>query len=166
MGHYALSAIKGLCSQDYITWPGRARDQAQDSAQEEPATMAEVMSARHRPGEGTGQRLLVFCQLHQRPRTGKLKPVHASLHSRDAVCIHQGASTVCSNLPLSHKMSSLPHWHCVSFTKDTDAWAYHCWAQPGAPLPLRVCDIQITNSFGHTLYFCCSVWSIPTLVQA
>lgn len=88
MGHYALSAIKGLCSHDYITLPGRAKDEAQeakDSAQEEPATMAEVMSARHRPGEGTGQRLLVFGELHQRPGAGKLKPVCASLHSRDAV---------------------------------------------------------------------------------
>lgn len=82
------------------------------------------------------------------------------------VCIHQGAPTVCPNPTLSHKIPSFPHWLCVSFTEHTDAWAYCCWAQPGAPLLLRVCDIQIINSFGHTLYFCCSVWSIPTLVQA
>lgn len=88
MGHYALGAAEGPRSQDYITAPRRARDQAQeakDSAQEEAATIAEVMSARHRPGEETGQRLLVFCELHQRPRAGKPKPARASLHSRDAV---------------------------------------------------------------------------------
>lgn len=88
MGHYALGAIKGPRSHDYITSPRRAREEAQeakDSAQEEPATIAEVMSARHRPGEDTGQRLLVFCELHQRPRAGKLKPARASLHSWDAV---------------------------------------------------------------------------------
>lgn len=88
MGHYTLSAIKGQRSHDYITSPCRARDEAQeakDSAQEEPATIAEVMSARHRPGEDTGRRLLMFCELHQRPRAGKLKPAHGLLHSRDAV---------------------------------------------------------------------------------
>lgn len=88
MGHYALSAIKGLCSHDYITLPGRAKDEAQeakDSAQEEPATMAEVMSARHRPGKDTGQRLLVFGELHQRPGAGKQTCSQLPLHSRNAV---------------------------------------------------------------------------------
>lgn len=140
----------------------RARDEdqeAEDSAQEEPATIAEVMSARHRPGktqDRDGSRFVSSTKgMGWQTQTCCCLPTLQGCSPR--VCIHQGAPTVCPNPTLSHKMPSFPHWLCVSFTKHIDARAYCCWAQPGAPLLLRVCDIQIINSFGHTLYFCCSL---------
>lgn len=168
MGHYALSAIKGLLTSHHHAGPGmelrEPRIQLRKSQQQLLRWCLQGTDL------GTMQDGDCPCFVSSTEAKGWQTPTCSCLAAPQGcsprVWIHQGANTVCPNPTLSHRMPSFPHWHRVPFTRHTDAWPYHCWAQPGVSWLLRVCDIQIINSFEQTLYFCCPVWSIPILVQS